>query len=284
MSKNEMSDDMLVALTNFGEVDGDYVRASAQAQLQQLNEDEKRARKRLKKAQALKAAQRAYDPNSKYHSRFFFKLTRSTEEEMRIREKGLKKKELVHEDADLTKLSAKYKRKLAKRLDPYIAQVRNYLLTELGLRTMGAQAGADQAQEIIQRALGSPVEPTTLIQFDHMMKVAAKLNMANFISDYMKIPKANPQSPTGALVDGIKPASATFSSELVDAILNPPVERPEGHVKASPPNQPQVPDTNYMAEQRKPRHIRNRETRSRDYTRELERELHDLRKQYDQDT
>jgi hypothetical protein len=200
-----------------------------------------KSKRASKQATAIPKKQTRISKYSPEDSRFLFRLTSSTEDQVTKLQEANSKKQLEHVDAELEQQAKAYLPSVTKDLDQQITKVREFFLNDVAPRTLAAQAGVKQALEIIKRSIGIEVEQTSFIQFEQMLRLASKHKMAEFVVSYMGI-KQSPES----LVQGLQPPKVTVP--LLDSLAqmySQPGEGPAGHI-------PQYP-------QRKPRHIRNKE-------------------------
>jgi hypothetical protein len=125
---------------------------------------------------------------SKRKSKFFFRL-KSLSEEVQERAEQFTPKVMEHIDAAVEGRLKDYKKELPPELSTHIDRVREFFLTELGPKTLAGVAGAAQAKDIVQKMLGTEVDPGTFVRYERMMNTAVNVSMARFIVDYLGLPK-----------------------------------------------------------------------------------------------
>ncbi|BAG41667.1 hypothetical protein [Ralstonia phage phiRSL1] len=94
-----------------------------------------------------------------------------------------------------------YQQELRPVLDKNLTRVREFWLRDVAPLTLGAQAGSQQAKDVVQRALGVPIDESQFAQFEHMLHKGATLVLARYITRYLKLPSSTVQY----LLDSITP-------------------------------------------------------------------------------
>ncbi len=129
-------------------------------------------------------------PKRDFDSRFFFKIEPSFAAEIQAKKKQFKPKALEHIDAEVEARLADYKNELPAELKANIELVREFFLKELAPLTLAGSAGTGQAQQVIQRLLGSPIQGDTFAKYEMMMKTASNIQTARFIARFIGLPKS----------------------------------------------------------------------------------------------
>lgn len=134
-------------------------------------------------------------------SRFFYKPTLSFKEDIEQRKKISLPKEVQIVDKQIEDRKASYKDELPPLLNKNIEGVREFWLKEIAPLTLAAQAGSEQAKDVVQRILDAPIDETPFARFHYMLTTATSLKMARFISKYFKLPLNTAQT----LIDSVQP-------------------------------------------------------------------------------
>jgi hypothetical protein len=92
-----------------------------------------------------------------------------------------------------------YTGELPKQLQPRIEAVREYFVGEILPKVLAVGAGTAQALDVVQRTLGTEVNPQQFAQFERMVERARLIKMASFVTEYMDLP-------------------AEYASDLVDSV------------------------------------------------------------------
>lgn len=176
-----------------------------------------------------------------YQSRFFFRINPSIAEHIRLlraQEQLSKPSPSEPLNEHIEKRSKEFKQGIAPSLAKRIDKVREYFLEELSPLTMAAQAGSDQAKEVLQVALDSEVEPAVLQHFETMMRYGVQIKMARFIAKYLNLKEDDARvllEKLGARGKGNSPNNQYTA--LMDALkdtMSAPPEHPAGNVPGKP--------------------------------------------------
>lgn len=161
-------------------------------------------------------------------SRFFSKPSLSFNEEAEERKKKFVPRELEHIDKVVERRLTSYKEAMPKELNSHIKCVREFFLKEIAPLTLGSIAGTSQAQDIVQRMLGTSVDGSTFEKYDRMLRVGVNIAMARFIANYLNLPKSASNKLLAELEPKV-PKTVVFPSPT----QNEPKHRVKNAVKES---------------------------------------------------
>lgn len=149
----------------------------------------------------LKKKVRAVEPTitKKHRSRFFFIPTNSIVDEIEAAKPVSEPKVLEAVNAEVEARVVTYTGELPKQLQPRIEAVREYFVNEILPKVLAVGAGTAQALDVVQRTLGTEVNPQQFAQFERMVERARLIKMASFVTEYMDLP-------------------ATYAPDLVDSV------------------------------------------------------------------
>lgn len=174
----------------------------------------------------------------KFKSRFFFRIDPSVAHHISLLREQETRSRVDAEEAPINQhVVARAKtlnKDIAPNVEKFIKQVREYLLTELGPFTMGAQGGLDQAREVVKSALDTDVEPDTLKQFDAMLRQGVQIKMARFLAKYLKLDPQDAEVLLARLLS--QPVRSPQNEQFVALLqkaMNPEPTTPSGQ----PPRQ-----------------------------------------------
>lgn len=142
----------------------------------------------------------------KRKSRFFFTPSKSFIDEVEERKDLSKPTVLSMVDQEVEARRKTYRNELPDALQERIEEVREFFLTEVGPVTLGGQAGALQAMEVVQRVLGTEIDNKPFAQFERMLQDAVTIKMARFIAGYFDLPTTVARQ----LVETIQPKKEAF--------------------------------------------------------------------------
>jgi hypothetical protein len=127
-----------------------------------------------------------------WNSEFFFQVSESFDADLARRRKAMtmaKSPELEALDADVENRRKTYQEQLPAELQANIERIREFFLKDIAPLLMAASAGVTQAQQVIHRTVDSPVDERPFAQFEAMLKSAASVRMAEFVTEYMGLSK-----------------------------------------------------------------------------------------------
>lgn len=178
----------------------------------------------VKTTKKKKKVERGSKTTTERRSRFFYRPTKSFDEELNARKKTVEPHALkiITEEVDTRR--AVYADELPSILQTNIETVREFFLKDLGPLTLATQAGSAQAREVVQRTLNAEIDNAPFAQFERMVATASQIKMARYIAKYMGLPRATAE----ALVSSIQPrppANIVFPSPHPDDERRPPPTR-----------------------------------------------------------
>lgn len=130
------------------------------------------------------------ESSTTYKSRFFFKPSVSFNQEVENRKQDFKPTALDHVDSVVEGRLSTYKKEMPVALSANIETVREFFLTQIAPLTLASVAGTSQAQDVVQRLVGSAVDGTVFDKYDKMLRSAINISMARFITQYLGLPKS----------------------------------------------------------------------------------------------
>lgn len=92
---------------------------------------------------------------------------------------------VIPQNKDSIAREESYAKDLPKIIEKDLEKVREYFLKDLAPKYFAAQAGIDQAKQVLSRVLDSEVDPTQFGQFDVLLKKSLSQSMARFIQTYV---------------------------------------------------------------------------------------------------
>jgi hypothetical protein len=141
----------------------------------------------------------AWRTQSNKSSRFFYRPTKSLDEELEHRKKIAEPRAIDLVDEQVAARTKTYTQELPQKLDKNIAKVREFWLKNVAPLTLAAQAGSDQAKDVVQRSLGAPIDNMPFMKFQRMLEQGLTIKMANYLVTYLGIPR----NQVAELIDSI---------------------------------------------------------------------------------
>lgn len=142
----------------------------------------------------------------RHRSRFFFKLSKSFAETAKVGQKTFKAKDLTHVDHEVEKRLKDYRKEVPAELASNIDEVREFFLREIAPISLAANAGANQAMEVVKRMLGSDIDGTQFEKFERMAALAVDIKMARFIARQFGMTKVE----ANEILEKMKPRQPTL--------------------------------------------------------------------------
>lgn len=175
-----MAGEHLILTDEAGETKQDDMFARL-AQIARAIPEDRKKKKVFKTGKLLKR-----NPNRK--STFLFKPSQSFVTEVTGMVANSKPKKLVHADKEIVERTKEYRKELPPILAKNIDDVREMFLQQVAPLTLAAQAGTLQARTVAQRLLKTEIGSEPFVQFERMVEVGARIQMAKFVASYMGLP------------------------------------------------------------------------------------------------
>lgn len=238
LKDEEQADDQLMALTTIASKarDKDSPLAKYERMLsEQMGKTKAPAKKRKKRSKV-----GTLDANGKaYRSRFFYKPTKSLVQVIDESKAAIEQKpELDYENEDSLKRLTDLGNELPPALADNIDAVREYFL-KIAPKALAANAGLAQFMDLIQRSLGTEIDPRSLGSFQHMVDRAQLILMSKFVAEYMGLSQEDAQALLEAAAPG--PQQVIFMGGPQPGEERR--QRPSDRQPSYPPNRPMRPHT-----------------------------------------